>query len=143
MAGRRLRRGAGVTVRVTLVLDSGGLSSLAGGVARLAEISRGRRSPAVVPAVVLTEALTGDHRRDHAVNRFLRTCVIIDVDEIAARLAARLRTSTGRAATISATDAVVAAVAASVPDPVVVTSDPKDLAALAAQTGRRIVILPT
>ena len=127
---------------MTLVLDSGGVSWLTVGTARLAGVRDRYGWPAVVPAVVLTEALTGDHRRDHAVNRFLRTCEVVPVEEITARLAARLRTATGRAGTISVTDAVVAAIAASVPDPVVVTSDPGDLAALAAHAGRRIVILP-
>jgi predicted nucleic acid-binding protein len=127
---------------MTLVLDSGGVSSLAAGPARLAEVRLRHGWPAVVPAVVLTETLTGDHRRDHAVNRFLRTCDVVAVDEASARVAARLRTATRRAATISATDAVVAAMATALRDPVVLTSDPQDIAALAAHAERRIVVLP-
>jgi predicted nucleic acid-binding protein len=127
---------------VTLVLGSGGVSSLTVGSARLAAVRRRYGWPAVMPVVVLAETLTGDHHRDHAVNRFLRACDITPVDELAARLAAQLRTATGRAGTISATDAIVAAVAASVPDPVVVTSDPGDIAALAAHADRRIVVVP-
>ena len=37
--------------------------------------------PAVLPAVVLTECLTGDYRRDYHENRVLRTCDIKPVDE--------------------------------------------------------------
>ncbi|MCB0979746.1 MAG: hypothetical protein KDB17_03730 [Ilumatobacter sp.] len=50
--------------------------------------------------------------------------------EVHGRAAAHLRTSTGRAGTISATDAVVAAFAAAFRTAVVLTSDPEDLAAL-------------
>ena len=111
------------------------------GTARLAGVRRRYGWPALVPAVVLTEALTGDHRRDHAVNRFLRSCNVQPVDEIAARRAAHLRIASGRAS-ISAVDAVVAAMAAALPDPVVLTGDPQDLAALAAHADRRIVVVP-
>lgn len=94
----------------------------------------------MVPSVVLTECLTGDHRRDHAANLFLVTCRILDVEEPHARAAARLRTSSGRAASISAVDAVVVAMAATQPEPVVVTGDPRDIAALAAHTARHVTI---
>ena len=124
---------------MTLVLDSGGVTWLTVGTARLAGVRRRYGWPALVPAVVLTEALTGDHRRDHAVNRFLRSCNVQPVDEIAARRAAHLRTASGRAASISA---VVAAMAAALPDPVILTGDPHDLAALAAHADRRIVVVP-
>ena len=128
---------------MTLVLDSGAVTWLTVGAARLAGVRLRYGWPALVPAVVLAETLTGDHRRDHAVNRLLRTCTVVAVDETTARLAARLRTGTGRAASISATDAVVVATAAARMDPVVLTGDPHDLAALAAQTtGRPILIAP-
>jgi predicted nucleic acid-binding protein len=116
---------------VTLVLDAGGVSALAGQRARLMELRRRGRWPAQVPAVVLVESLTGDHRRDFHVNRLLRACQIRDVTEPEAREGARLRTATGRAGEISATDAVVAAFASSLRDAVVLTSDPRDLVALA------------
>jgi predicted nucleic acid-binding protein len=116
---------------VTLVLDAGGLSALAEQRARLAEVRRRGLWPAQVPAVVLAESLTGDHRRDFHVNRLLRACQVRDVDETQAREAARLRTATGRAASISAVDAVVVAFAARVPHPKVMTTDPGDLLALA------------
>jgi predicted nucleic acid-binding protein len=127
---------------VTLVLDAGGLSALAGQRARLLELRRRRLWPAQVPAVVLTEALTGDHRRDFATNRLLRACQVRAVDETQAREAARLRTATGRAGTISAVDAVVAAVAGGLPDAVVITSDPADLRALAEHTVGAFRVVP-
>jgi predicted nucleic acid-binding protein len=85
-----------------------------------------------VPAVVLTESLTGDHRRDFHVNRLLRACQVRDVDETLAREAARLRCATGRAGHISAVDAIVVASAARGPGGMVLTTDPHDLLALAA-----------
>jgi predicted nucleic acid-binding protein len=116
---------------MTLVLDAGGLSALAKQRARLAELRLRGHWPAQVPAVVLAEALTGDHRRDFHTNRLLHACQVRDVTETVAREAARLRTATGRAKTITATDAIVAAFAGANHDPTIVTSDPKDLAALA------------
>ena len=73
---------------MTLVLDSGGVSALAGQRARLHELRRRGLWPAQVPAVVLTEALTGDQRRDFHTNRLLRACQIRVVDEPLAREAA-------------------------------------------------------
>ncbi len=125
---------------MTLVLDSGGLSALAGQRARLSELRRRNLWPAQVPSVVLAEALTGDHRRDFHTNRLLRACQIRDVDEPLGRAAARLRTATGRAGTISAVDAIVAAYADTRPEPIIVTSDSEDLAALAAHTRRHITV---
>lgn len=142
--GRRVS-GYGSAVRrgVTLILDSGGLTALAGQRAKLAEL-RGRGLwPAQIPSVVLTEALTGDHRRDFTTNRILRACQVRDVGELMARAAAHLRTATGRAGRISAVDAVVVAHAASIPESIVLTSDPDDLTALAgtAPQGIRFVRL--
>jgi predicted nucleic acid-binding protein len=128
---------------VTLVLDSGGVSALAGQRSRLMELRRRGLWPPQVPAVVLAEALTGDHRRDFHANRLLRACQIRDVDELQAREAARLRSATGRAAKISATDAVVAAFASLCSAPVVLTSDPADLAALAEHTTHPIAVAST
>ena len=128
---------------MTLVLDAGGVSALAGQRARLLELRRRGLWPPQVPAVVLAEALTADHRRDFYTNRLLRACQIRDVDELQAREAARLRTATGRASKISATDAIVAAFASLCIEPVVLTSDARDLAALAAHTSRPITIANT
>ncbi len=115
---------------MTLILDSGGVSALAGHRARLVELRRRGLWPPVVPSVVLTEALTGDHRRDHATNHVLQRCLVRTVDESTARDAAKLRSATGRASTVSAVDAVVAAMAIGLADPIVLTSDPDDLRAL-------------
>ncbi len=52
-----------------------------------------------------------------------------------------MRTTTGRAATITATDAVVAAVAAGQVGSVVLTSDPGDLRALAAHGPHQVVVV--
>ncbi len=125
---------------MTLVLDSGGLSALAGQRGRLEELRHRGHWPAQVPAVVLAEALTGDHRRDVHVDRLLKACQIRDVDERTSREAARLRTATGRAGTITAVDAVVAAFAGARPDAIVLTSDPRDLEALAEHSVLSIAV---
>lgn len=125
---------------MTLVLDSGGLSALAGQRARLAELRRRDLWPPVVPSVVLVESLTGDHRRDFETNRLLRMCQMRDLAEQLARDAARLRTATGRAGDITGTDAVVVAQAAQLSEPNILTSDPVDLRDLAAQTGAPIAV---
>lgn len=124
-----------------LVLDSGALSDLARQPARLQELLRRGLWPAEVPSVVLVEALTGDHRRDFHVNRLLRACRIRDVDEALSREAGRLRTSTSRAGSISAVDAVVAALAGE-QGGVVLTTDLADLGALADQTANPVSVVP-
>jgi predicted nucleic acid-binding protein len=91
------------------------------------ELRRRGAWPAQVPSVVLAEALTGDHRRDFRANRLLRACQVRPVTEPHAREGARLRSAAGRAATISATDAIVAAFASACPDPIVLTRDPRGL----------------
>jgi predicted nucleic acid-binding protein len=116
---------------VTLVLDSGALTALAQQRARLQELGRRGLWPAQVPAVVLAEALTGDHRRDFHANRLLRLCQVREIDEEHAREAARLRTAAGLAGAISAVDAVVVAHAGRLSGPVVLTTDPVHLRALA------------
>jgi hypothetical protein len=128
---------------MTLILDSGGISALAGHRARLTELRHRGLWPPQVPSVVLAEALTGDPRRDFHANRLLRACQIRDVDELTSREAARLRTATGRASKISAVDAVVAAFSSFRPDPVVLTSGPHDLGALAQQTARPLTLAAT
>lgn len=128
---------------MTLVLDSGGVSTLANQRTRLLELRRREAWPARVPSVVLVEALTGDHRRDTAANRLLKMCQISDVTELTAREAARLRGATGRAVSISATDAIVVAFASTCDAPVILTSDPSDLGALADHAQQSILISPT
>lgn len=93
--------------------------------------------------MVLTEALTGDNRRDHHTNRLLRLCLINTIDEDLARQAARLRTATGKAGEIAATDAIVVAQAAQTTEPNILTSDPGAIRALTANCTTAIAITPT
>ncbi|HQF02565.1 MAG TPA: hypothetical protein PK868_01085 [Phycicoccus sp.] len=126
---------------MTAVLDSGGLSAIARERETVATlISRGLWPPEV-PAVVLVECLTGDHRRDHATNRVIDLCMVREVSETMSRRAATLRTRTGRAASISAVDAVVVALAEGLENPTVITSDEHDVRDLSAQSNRAIRVL--
>jgi len=127
---------------VTLILDSGGVSTLAGHRARLQEVRRRGEWPPIVPTAVLAEALTGDHRRDFHENRLLRLCIVTPVDEDLARDAAVLRTAVSGPRVPSAVDAIVAAQADRVGGAVVLTTDPKDLRALARHT-RHVVRIST
>ncbi|HET7487290.1 MAG TPA: hypothetical protein VFJ85_05130 [Acidimicrobiales bacterium] len=122
---------------MTVVLDSGALSMLARNRARLEELRRRGEWPALVPAVVLTEALTGDRRRDFHQNRILRTCDIHSTDDALARQAARLRTA-ARARSASAVDAVVVALADEVGGAAVLTADGRDLRALATHAANDV-----
>ena len=128
---------------MTVVLDSPGLTSLARNRARLEELRRRGEWPAIVPAVVLAEALTGDHRRDHFENRVLRACDIWIVDELLARSAAQLRASVRGRRAPSAVDAIVVAVADDVGGAVVLSSDPADLRALAHHTRNQVTVVAT
>jgi len=125
-----------------LVLDSGGVTGLVGQRARLEELRRRDVWPPVLPSVVLTECLTGDHRRDFHTNGLLRACEIRDVDELLARRAAVLRGSVRTSRTPSAVDAVVVALAEEL-GATVLTSDPRDLRALAAGTSTPVRIVAT
>lgn len=119
---------------MTLVLGSGGLSLLAENRARLEELRRRGEWPALVPAVVLTESLTGDHRRDFHENRLLRTCEVLSTDEALARKGAALRTAVGGVRRPSTVDAIVVALADVVGGATVLTGDLRDLRALARHT---------
>ena len=115
-----------------LILDSGGVTRLARrNVDALARILAFRREglwPPIVPSIVLVECLTGKQRTDATVNRFLKTCEIVErVPEGIARRAAVLR---AQARTGSAVDALVVAVAE--PGGDVLGGDLGDLRALAA-----------
>ena len=98
------------------------------------ELRRRGEWPALVPSVVLTDALTGDHRRDHQENRLLRACIVRVVDEFLAREAAALRTAARAARVPSAVDAIVVATADAIGGATVITPDPRDLRALARHT---------
>ena len=125
---------------MTLVVDSGGLTALATQRARLEELRRRGEWPPIVPSVVLTEALTGDRRRDFHENRLLRACVVRAVDELLARAGAALRTAVSGSRTPSAVDAIVVAVADAVGGAAVLTTDPRDLRALARHTAHDVRI---
>lgn len=127
---------------MTVVLDSHGLTSLANNRARLEELRRRGEWPAVVPSVILSEALTGDHRRDHLENRLLRACEIKPVDELLARSAARLRAAARSRRAPSAVDAIVVAAADEAGGAVVLSSDPADLRALAHYTSNQVTVAP-
>lgn len=127
---------------MTVVLDSHGLTTLARNRARLEELRRRGEWPAIVSAVILTEALTGEPRRDHPENRLLRACEVRPVDELTARHAARLRSSARSRRTPSAVDAIVVAVADEAGGAVVLTSDPGDLRLLALHAANQVSIAP-
>lgn len=114
-----------------LVLDSGGVTRLAQRgqrtAALIATFVQDEIWPPIVPSVVLAESVSGRQRTDAGVNRFLKSCEIIEVlPERIARRAGALRAQAGRG---SAVDALVVAVAE--PGGTVLSGDMKDLSALA------------
>ena len=140
MGGQGARRLGPSTFGVTVVLDSHGLTSLASNRARLEELRRRGEWPAIVPSVILTEALTGDHRRNYRENRLLRACDIKPVDELLARSAAGLRASAKIRRSPSAVHAIVIAVADEAGGGLVLSSDPADLRALAHHTSNPVTV---
>ena len=119
-----------------LVLDSGAVTRLAERSRRAAALLLALRQegfwPPIVPSVVLVECLRGHAGRDATVNRFLKTCdVVEEIPEPLARRAALLR---GHARRGSAVDALVVALAE--PDGTALTTDPDDLTALADRAQR-------
>ena len=119
-----------------LVLDSGAVSRLAERSRPAAALILALREeglwPPLIPSIVLVECLQGHAGRDAAENRFLKTCNVVEVvAEALARRAAFLR---GRARRGSAVDALVVATAE--PGGTVLTTDPRDLEALATYAQR-------
>lgn len=127
---------------MTLILDSHGVTRLAGDRARLAELRNRGEWPPLVPTVVLTEALSGDHRRDYHENRLLRTCDLQTVDEDLARQAAALRAQVKARRIPSAVDAIVVAAADQAGGGIVLSSDAGDLRALARHARNPVRIEP-
>jgi len=122
-----------------LVLDSGGVTHLAErsrqGAALILALCREGLWPPVVPSVVLVECLQGHAARDAVANRFLKTCdIVAEVPVAVARRAAQLRRLARRGSVV---DALVIAFAE--PGGTVVTSDPRDLEALAEHATRVVV----
>lgn len=116
-----------------LVLDSGGVSHLAERTPRAVALMRELRAhdvwPPVVPTVVLIECLSGRAGADANANRFLRSCdVVPNIAPALARRCAALRHRAGRGSAVDATTVGLAE-----PDGTVLTSDPIDLRALAAE----------
>jgi len=123
-------------LNVVLVLDSSAVTRLAERSRFAAALIQALRAeslwPPTVPFVVLVECLEGHAGRDADENAFLKTCDIVEeVDETLARRAAFLRRHTRRG---SAVDALV--VAAAEPGGTVLTSDPRDVDALASHAQR-------
>jgi predicted nucleic acid-binding protein len=119
-----------------LVLDSGAVSKLTKRSQQAAALILALREqnlwPPIVPSVVLVECLEGHAGRDVLANRFLQTCdVLEEISEPLARRAAELRRRARRG---SAVDALLVAFAE--PGGTVVTSDPRDLSALAIYANR-------
>ncbi|HXW78939.1 MAG TPA: hypothetical protein VEJ84_05545, partial [Acidimicrobiales bacterium] len=107
------------------------------------ELRRRGEWPAILPSVVLVEALTGDHQRDYHENRVLQTCDIRPVDELLARGAASLRSRAGLRRAPSAVDAVVVALADLLGGATVLSSDLADLRALARHASNKVTIAQT
>lgn len=119
-----------------MVLDSGAVTRLSersrAAAALIAALRDEGLWPPLVPAVVLVECLQGHAGRDASENKFLKICDVGEaVTEQLARRAAFLRRRARRG---SAVDALV--VASAEPDGIVLTSDPRDLEALAAHAER-------
>ena len=125
-----------------IVLDSGALSALAeeSRPFRTAlEEALSTRVDVFVPTAVIAEATTGDHRRDANVNRALKAMSLVALDGRLARSAAALRYAHKRAGA-GTIDAIVVATADLIPGTSILTSDSKDLRALASLRGRTHII---
>ncbi len=134
MARRRRKLKQGFPPWRLLVLDSGGLTQLAAntGDARAAlDLSVRAGAAVVAPAVVIAESTQGAPS-DAIVNRVLKGVTIIPVDEALAREAALLKTRSGLVGAEHTTDALVVAVATLAGGGAILTTDPKDISALAA-----------
>jgi predicted nucleic acid-binding protein len=132
----------------SLVLDSDGLSKLAGGDAwarSLLQSARTRRASVVVSAITLTEVLRGG-ARDAAVHRVLSRVAVAPVTAELGRHAGELLGRVGLSGHRCAIDSVVAATALALPRPVIVaTSDLGDLTRLVEEPDRpkseRVVVV--
>ncbi len=98
--------------------------------ALIAVLKRDGLWPPIVPSVVVAESISGRQRTDVNANRLLKTCIVTeDLPEQLARRAGALRALAHQG---SAVDAIVVAMAE--PYGVILSSDPKDLRALASHT---------
>jgi hypothetical protein len=122
-----------------LILDSSAVTRLSErsprAVALIAALREADLWPPRVPSWVLVECLEGHAGRDANVNRFLKTCdVVEEISEALARRAAWLR---AHARAGSAVDALV--VACAEPGGTILTSDLGDLGALASRARHMII----
>lgn len=122
-----------------LVLDSGAVTKLARrdrqSAAIIGVLRREGLWPPVVPSVVIVESVTGRPGPDANTDRLLKTCdIVTGATEQTARRAAALRFRSKHG---SAVDALVIAIAE--PAGRVLTGDPKDLRALAANADGVVV----
>ena len=114
-----------------LVLDSGAVERLAQdkpeSTAILEGLPDGVTWPAVVPSVALAECLSGRAHTDVLIDRLVNTCKVVEeVSTSISRRAGELRYRAGRG---SAVDAIIVALAE--PNGIVLTTDLKDMTALA------------
>lgn len=134
MARRRRKLKQGLPPWRLLVLDSGGLTQLAANTAdaRAAlDLSVRVGAAVVAPAVVIAESTQGGPS-DAIVNRVLKGVTMIPIDELLAREAALLRTRSGLVGAEHTTDAIVVAVTTLAGGGAILTTDPKDITALAS-----------
>ena len=122
-----------------IVVDSGALSRLAErsrvGAALLRRLQAEGAWPPAVPTLVIAESTSGRRHTDAATNRLLQGCdVLPGLPESVARRAGALRADARRGSVV---DAVVVAMAE--PGGRVLTTDAKDLRALASHAERVVV----
>jgi predicted nucleic acid-binding protein len=124
----------------SLVLDSGAVTRLSrqsqDSLALIRVFKRDGLWPPVVPSVVLVESLSGRQRTDAQVNRFLKTCDVVEV--LPSHLARRAAALRAQARQGSAVDAIVVATAE--PAGTVLGGDLRDFRALATYTDGVIVL---
>jgi predicted nucleic acid-binding protein len=123
-----------------IVLDSGALSALAekaGSIRSSLAKALADGAELVIPTIVLAETTTGDGTRDARINRVANVCAIVPLDERIARAAAALRFYRPAC---GVADAVVVATADAVHGSAIMTSDPRDIRALASHRGRSRVV---
>lgn len=140
----------------TVVLDADGVTSLADPANRhrYRALLNATHGVPVVPSAVLAETATGTHR-DANLNRFLKGVTVTAIDKTIGLEAGRLRAhvlagvapgARARRRSPSGIDALVVAVAdkaAGRDEVVVLTSDPRDLLALAMFTSNPVAVEAT
>ncbi|WP_419944854.1 type II toxin-antitoxin system VapC family toxin [Candidatus Poriferisodalis sp.] len=125
-----------------MVLDSSAVERLAQddpeATAILESLPDGVTWPAIIPSVALAECLRGRPNNDVLIDRFTKTCKV--VEEVTTRISRRAGELRYRTRRGSAVDAIIVALAES--DGVVLTADLKDMTALAGRT-RGVIVHPT